>query len=470
MSSHRFRVLSALPLALLAAACRGGAPDAPGNGAASAAEQTTSGGEVAPAVSPADSAAAAPTAGAPACAPDGGGITVPAGFCATVFADSVGGARHVAVAPNGDVFVALQTPRRRDADESGQTARGGILALRDRDGDGRAEARELFGDGGGTGIAVAPGWVYVDAGPRILRYPVPAGQLRPTGEPQVIVDGLPMGGHAAHSFALDGRGTLYVNVGSRSNACQVQDRQKGSPGASPCTELETRAGIWRYRADAQNQQFSAAERHATGIRNAVALTVAPDGSLWAAQHGRDQLFQNWPEHFDAQESAENPAEELLRVAAGDDFGWPYCYYDRGQRKRVLAPEYGGDGTQVGRCAQPKAPAATFPGHWAPMSVLFYTGRQFPARYRQGAFVAFHGSWNRAPLPQGGYLVAFVPLRDGRAAGEFETFADGFAGRAPLAQPSDARHRPVGLAQAPDGGVYVTDDVRGRIWKIVHTGR
>jgi glucose/arabinose dehydrogenase len=258
-----------------------------------------------------------------------------------------------------------------------------------------------------------------------------------------------MGGHAAHSFALDGRGTLFVNVGSRSNSCQVADRQNASPGDAPCTELETRAGIWRYRADAQNQRFSPAERYATGIRNAVGLTVAPDGALWVAQHGRDQLFQNWPAHFTAEESAEKPAEELFRVDQGDDFGWPYCYYDRQQKRRVLAPEYGGTGTEVGRCATPEAPAATFPGHWAPMSVLFYNGRQFPAKYRQGAFVAFHGSWNRAPLPQGGYQVAFVPMRGGRAAGEFETFADGFAGQ-DAAQAAERRAPPTGRARAGAG--------------------
>jgi glucose/arabinose dehydrogenase len=104
-----------------------------------------------------------------------------------------------------------------------------------------------------------------------------------------------------------------------------------------------------------------------------------------------------------------------------------------------------------------------------MSALFYTGRQVPAKYRAGAFVAFHGSWNRAPLPQAGYQVAFVPLRGGRAAGPPETFADGFAGGEARKQPGQAQHRPVGLAQAPDGGLYVTDDVRGRIWKIVYVG-
>ena len=416
-------------------------------------------------------AASARNAAAPACAPDNGGLTLPTGFCATVFADSVGGARHVAVAANGDVFVARTSPNRpRAGNESGQGARVGVLALRDADGDGRADQQATFGRAGGTGVAAAPGWVYVDEGPRVVRYPVPVGRLTPTGDPQEVVAGLPMGGHAAHNMLLDGRGGLFVNVGSKSNSCQKADRQTGSPGADPCTELATRAGIWRFAADRAGQQFGPAGRYATGIRNAMGLAFDPrDGAMYATQHGRDQLLQNWPQRFTAEQSAELPAEELVRVAQGSDFGWPYCYYDQQQGRLVLAPEYGGDGRQVGRCADKQAPVAAFPGHWAPMSAAFYTGTQFPARYRDGVFVAFHGSWNRAPLPQAGYNVAFVPMRAGQPAGQYERFADGFAGAARLENPGAAKHRPVGLAVSPDGGLYVTDDTGGRIWKIVYTG-
>ncbi|MGZ8457449.1 MAG: PQQ-dependent sugar dehydrogenase [Gemmatirosa sp.] len=463
--AHRsVRPLALLAGVLVAAACGGDSSQTRAGGADTSAARDTGA---------AGSAGAGEVAGAPAvkpaCAPDNGGITLPAGFCATVFFDSVGGARHVAVAPNGDVFVALQTAGRRGADESGQTPSGTIVALRDTNGDGRADTHERFGDRGGSGIALAPGWVYADQGATIVRYPVAAGQLRPSGPAETIVQGLPMGGHAAHSIVLDGSGTLFVNVGSLTNSCQQKDRGNQSPGVDPCTELETRAGVWRYRADQQNQRFSAAERYATGIRNAVAMTLAPDGQLWVAQHGRDQLFQNWGDKFTADQSAELPAEELFPVRQGEDFGWPYCYFDPTQAKRVLAPEYGGDGRQVGRCAEKRPPVATFPAHWAPMSVLFYTGRQLPARYRDGAFIAFHGSWNRAPRPQGGYQVVFQPMRDGRAEGKFETFADGFAGGEARRQPGQALYRPVGLATAPDGGIYVTDDARGRIWKIVYTG-
>jgi glucose/arabinose dehydrogenase len=416
------------------------------------------------------SAGAAAAASRPACAPDNDGLRLPAGFCATVFVDSLGAPRHLAVAPNGDVFVALQAARRRTANESGQGGKVGVLALRDTDGDGRADVRERFGEAGGTGIAVAPGWVYVDEGTEIVRYPVAGGRLVPSGAKQVVLSGLPMTGHNAHNLLLDGRGALFVNIGSATNSCQQADRQSGSPGDDPCAELTTRAGVWRYDANRTGQRFSPAERWFTGNRNAMGLAFDPrDGALYATQHGRDQLFQNWGQRFTTEQSAELPAEELQRVTRGADFGWPYCYYDQRQQKRVLAPEYGGDGREVGRCAGRPAPVAAFPGHWAPMSLLFYTGRQFPARYRDGAFIAFHGSWNRAPLPQAGYRVSFVPFAAGQAAGTPETFVDGFAGTAELRQPGQARHRPAGLAAAPDGGMYVTDDAGGRIWKIVYVG-
>ena len=178
-------------------------------------------------------------------------------------------------------------------------------------------------------------------------------------------------------------------------------------------------------------------------------------------------MQNWPAHFDTTESAELPAEELFRVERGDDFGWPYCFYDGLARRKVLAPEYGGDGQRVGRCASVKGPVAAMPAHWAPNGLLIYRGSQFPARFYGGAFIAFHGSWNRAPRPQGGYNVVFVPLTGG-AAEPYEVFATGFAGDS--VQPIGARHRPVGLSMGPDGSLYISDDRGGRIWRVRWTGR
>ena len=218
------------------------------------------------------------------------------------------------------------------------------------------------------------------------------------------------------------------------------------------------------------QRFSSAGRYATGIRNAVGIAFDPSGQLYSTQHGRDQLYDNWPKLYTATQGQNLPAEELLRIEQGADYGWPYCYFDNQQAKLVLAPEYGGDGGKaVGECSSKKPPEAYFGAHWAPDGLMFYNGSMFPAHYKGGAFIAFHGSWNRAPGPQEGYFVAFVPFSGGKPAdpSKSEVFADGFAGA--NKQPDAAAHRPTGLAQAPDGGIYITDDKGGRIWKVVYRG-
>jgi len=261
-----------------------------------------------------------------------------------------------------------------------------------------------------------------------------------------------------------------MDIGSATNSCQAKNRTLESPGRKPCTELQTRAGIWQYDANRTNQRFSPAARYATGNRNAVGLALDGSGQLFATQHGRDQLFENWRKLYTSDQGQNLPAEELFSVAKGDDYGWPYCYFDGSQRKLVLAPEYGGDGGKaVGECATKKGPEAFFPAHWAPDGIVFYTGSKFPAHYNGGAFIAFHGSWNRAPGPQGGYNVAFVPFAAGKPVdpSKFEIFADGFAGA--NKQPDGAAHRPTGLALGPDGALYITDDKGGRVWRVVYKG-
>lgn len=404
----------------------------------------------------------APTTAAPGdCDPDNGGITLPQGFCAVVFADIDGSARHIAVRPDGDVFIAAAARR----DGSG----GGIWALRDTTGDGRADVTVRFGpaDTGGTGIAIEGDQLWFAPDDAVLRYTVPIGALQPAAGPDTIVSGLPADrSHRAKSLALRGD-SVFVNIGSPTNSCQEQDRQPRSPGIDPCPALETRAGIWRFAARRTGQTQADGVRFATGIRNAVAIGIRPnDGALFAVQHGRDQLGANWG--FTDEQSAAKPAEELLHVERGDDFGWPYCWFDPEIGRKVMAPEYGGDGQTEGRCAEKKGPVYAFPAHWAPDGLLFYRGGNFPARYQRGIFVAFHGSWNRAPLPQGGYNVAFLSLDGDVPAAAFEIFADGFAG--PVVQPGDAEHRPVGLAEGPDGALYVTDDQAGRIWRVTFRGK
>lgn len=394
------------------------------------------------------------------CDPDNGGITLPPGFCATIFADSVGQARHVVATANGDLFAAIRNAR-------GQ--RGGILALRDSDGDGRADIMIRFGENGGSGIAWRDGFLYFATDDAVLRYRLPSGQLEPSAPPDTIVKDLPArGGHVAKTIALGAGDDLFVNIGSLSNSCQVADRQPGSLGQDPCIELESRAGIWRFSATRPGQTQADGEHYATGLRNVVALNTHPDnGTLYGVQHGRDQLSANWPSLYSERRSADLPSEEFVRITRGSDFGWPYCYHDWIQEKKVLAPEYGGDGNIVGRCEGKDGPILAFPGHWAPNAVAFYNATHFPAQYRGGAFIAFHGSWNRAPLPQEGYNVVFVPFAGREPVGEYAIFADGFRGR-PSTQPG-ANHRPGGLAVGPEGELFIADDAGGRIWRVIYTG-
>ena len=394
-----------------------------------------------------------------------GEIIIPAGFCASVFADSLGRARYLAVAENGDVYVSIEGTR------PGQTApTPAFIALRDTNGDGRADRVERVGQKGNTGIALRNGFLYVDQGEAIHRYARAANELVPSGAAQPIVIGMPLNpGHRARNFVIAPDGSMYVNLGSPSNSCQVKDRERESPGKDPCTELETRAGIWKFSSTTPNQQFTPQARFATGARNSTGMAIGPDGRLYANTHGRDQLTQSWPKVFpDTSYSDNNPAESLLQINQGDDFGWPYCYYSFDKKTLVDAPEYGGDGTKATRCASMKGPFATFPAHWSPLDLLFYNGSNFPERYRNGVFVTFHGSWNRAKGMQAGGKIVFQPIANGAPSGPFEIFADGFAGVPPEEiDGQKAKHRPVGLAIGPDGSLFVADDDGGRIYRITY---
>ena len=392
---------------------------------------------------------------APVCDPDNGGITLPQGFCAVVVADGLGTARHLVVAPNGDVFVALQD--------------GGVTALRDTNGDGKFEVKEHFGQESFTGIALRNGYLYAAGRNTVLRYKMKPGDLKPSGEPETVVTGLPgVRQHGDKGLTFDGKGSLYVNVGAPSNACQTKDRQAKSTGQDPCPLLEKNGGIWKFDENKLGQKQEDGTRLATGLRQMPAIAWHDD-AVYVTMNNRDQLDVMWPGVFTAQENAERPAEPLYRAVAGSNFGWPYCFYDYGQKKFLLNPEYGGDGKTVGRCAEFTAPVAAFPAHWAPVDMTFYSGSQFPGRFKNGAFIAFHGSWNRSPLEQAGYNVTFQPFSNGKPSGNFEVFASGFTGKTPLMNPNDAAARPDGVAEGPDGSLYIADSQKGKIWRVMYRG-
>ncbi len=408
-----------------------------------------------------------------ACEGDNGGLSLSPGFCATVFADNLGHVRHMVVAPDNTLYA--NTWSGRYFPNSPPPPGGFLIALRDAKHSGHADEVSRFGvtveqgGSGGSGIALFEGGLYAEENGRILRYQLEEGSALPKAPPRVVVSGLPLtGDHPMHPFIIDKEGSLFVDLGSATNACQRDNRIPLSPGLTPCVEKETRAGTWRFDANKTDQAFSPAHRYASGNRNGEGFAFDPDGRLFVTQHGRDQLSQNWPHLYTPQQNAELPAEELLLLEKGADYGWPECYFDQQQGKLVLAPEYGGDGGKtVGLCANRTPPVAAFPGHWAPNDLLIYRGTAFPSGYRGGAFIAFHGSWNRAPLPQEGYDVVFQPLADGKASGAFVVFADGFAGA--VKEPKKAAFRPTGLAEGPDGALYVSDDVHGRIWRIAYVG-
>lgn len=391
------------------------------------------------------------------------GIRVPEGFDAKIFADGVGRARHIAVRDNGDVFVALRE----------QNQGGGVVVLRDDDGDGAVDHSVYFGEHAGTGLEIHDGFLYASSDEAIYRYalPEPEREMAPAGPPETVVDGFPaQRSHASKAFAIDDSGNLYVNVGAPSNACQEDDRTQGSPGQEPCALLEEHAGLWRFDADKTGQSFEDGARFVTGTRNIVALDWNPQvGELYFVMHGRDQLHELFPDLYTVEQNAELPGEEFHVAREGADYGWPYTYWDHQVGQRVAAPEYGGDGETAAEDDRYQAPLLAFPGHWAPNDLLFYTADAFPDEAQGGAFIAFHGSWNRAPLPQRGYNVVFVPFDGAEPSQDWSVFADGFKGAEVLEDSDDAEFRPMGLAQGPDGALYIADSVQGRIWRVTYEG-
>ncbi|SDB63380.1 Glucose/arabinose dehydrogenase, beta-propeller fold [Flavobacteriaceae bacterium MAR_2010_188] len=398
-----------------------------------------------------------------------GGLTFPDGFGALVVTESAGPSRHLAVNDNGDIYVKLKI----------DTGTNGNVALRDTDNDGKADIIERFGDSPNDGsfateMRIHKGYLYYSSELVVYRQKLIEGELIPTSKPEVLmVDRYPLRWHNAKTLAFDNEDNMYVTFSAPTNACEDLRLTSGEPdaivkGEYPCSQLDILGGVWKFSDSKLNQSQQDVERYATGLRSIVAMSWnQEDNSLYAVNHGRDYLHNHAPRYFSEWEDAVLPAEEFMNIKQGEDYGWPYTYYDPFKNKRMLAPEYGGDGKKVE--TKYADPILGLPAHWAPNDMLFYKGNQFPERYKKGAFIAFHGSTNRTPYPQGGYVVAFVPFKDGKPYGEYEIFADGFAGVDIIETKEDAKYRPMGLAEGPDGSLYISESNQGKIWRVLFTG-
>ena len=406
--------------------------------------------------------------------PINGGLFLPDDFEAIVVVDSIEEkARHIAVTENGTIYVNLRFSK------SGKS----VAVLKDTDGDGRADTIAKFGGNKeevnrrhgsySTAMRVYNGYMYFSSELVVYRYKMDDNNLIPIGEVEIILTDDHEHGrhqHIGKPIAFDDKGFMYVPFGAPSNACQESGRTPWSPGIDPCPQLENHGGVWRFDANRLNQTQGDGYKFSSGLRSIVALDWNPvDENLYAVVHGRDDLLRLFPGKYTPWESAMLPSEEFVKITEGSDFGWPYCYYDQIKQKKMLAPEYGGDGDLIERCDQYEDPIIGFPGHWAPNDLVFYKGEQFPEHYQNGAFIAFHGSTNRSPYPQSGYFVAFVPFKDGKPNGEWEVFADGFAVVDPIISVKDAVYRPMGISIGPDGALYLADTEKGKIWKVNFTG-
>lgn len=393
-----------------------------------------------------------------------GGLFLPDGFIATIFVDSIGPSRHIAVNENGDMYAKLREPK----------GRNGNMALRDTSGNGKADLKIRFGnypnDGTfATEMRIYNGYLYFSSEQVIYRQKLSSTSLIPEGKPQIVLtDYFPQRWHNAKSLAFDKEGNMYVTFSAPTNACEDPNSKGQIKGMYPCPGLDVLGSIWKFDANKLGQSQQDGVMYATGIRSMVAISWNDQqNSLYGVQHGRDYLHNHAPQYYSEWDQAVLPAEEFMKIEEGDNFGWPYSYYDPFKKEKLVAPEYGGDGTKSAEGF--KDPIMGLPAHWAPNDLLFYTGEKFPARYKNGAFIAFHGSMNRGPYPQAGYIVGFIPFSQGKPSGDLEVFADGFTGKDTVKTIEDAKYRPMGLAQGNDGTLYISESKQGKIWKVDFSG-
>ena len=366
----------------------------------------------------------------------------PAGFVVTLFAQDLDGPRTIRVAPNGDIFVA-------------ESQGGRIHVFRAADGATKPSADGVFADGLNYPYGLAfyppgpdPKFLYVGETDRVVRFDYANGALKADGKGEVVIEGIPTGGHITRdiAFSPDGR-QMYLAVGSESNDGEGMGRE--SP--SRIKELEAAAGVgaaWgpedgrasvlSFDPDGKNGRV-----FANGIRNCSGLTVAPgNGDVWCATNERDGLGDNLPPDY------------VSRIADGAFYGWPWYYAGDHEdpRHRGERPDLAG---------KINIPDVLIQPHSAPLGISFYDGTTFPEDYLGDAFVALHGSWNRDLST--GYKVVRVIVKNGAATGEYEDFLTGFVNSA-----GDVWGRPVGVAVAHDGALLVSEDNNGTVWRIQST--
>jgi len=348
--------------------------------------------------------------------PAGAQLNVPPGFKIDVFADEgqFRTLRYIIEGPGGDVFA---------ADVTANT----ITILRDTNNDGKVDERHVFAEGlkRPFGMAIANGYFYVGNTDSVVRWKYAPGQLKVEGAPEKITD-LPGGGnHSTRTLAFNADNTkLYVSVGSSSNVD---------------VEREPRATILEMNPDGSSRRV-----FASGIRNPVGLALRPGSNeIWTSVNERDMLGDDLVSDY------------VTHVQDGGFYGWPYSYLGSHEDPRRK-------GERPDLVAKAIVPDVLLQSHSAPLGLVFYTGTQFPADYQGDAFVALHGSWKRKTRT--GYKVVRVPIRDGKATGEYEDFITGWL--IDDAKP-EVWGRPVGLAVHRDGSLLITDDAHNQIWRVTY---
>ena len=396
------------------------------------------------------------TSAANAAEPDG--LVLPQGFHAQVVHDGIKGLRHMAVTKSGDLYV---------------SSRDGLAAVKIGP-DHKAGEPQFFTKeaGAGTGIRLYNGALYASSVAAVYRIKLDKN-LVPAAAPEKVLDGMPTTGFSNRAIAFDNSGNLYVGVGGSGNTCFVPNTPKGQKpvGQNPCEGIQGRGGIWKFKANKLNQKFPGdGVQVATGLRDLDAMDWSAEAGLYAVMHDRNGTANQFSDIVSKEEGEQISDEmDLIPTKGVTHMGWPYTYWDGKRKIRLMAPEYGGNNkTQPPAGLYVTPVAAFFPSH-SPLDLVFYNGRQFPAKYRGGAFVVMHGG-NGGHAAPGGYDVKFVPFTKGKA-GEPETFADNFAGPdAASRNPDKAAYRPVGAAVAPDGSLYLGDSKKGRIWRIFYDGK